>query len=644
MLLIKRILMQPLLFFIGLVFTASCFATNAGFLSTLEEISDNSLHSPKKAQAQLLALEQQEPLSSLPLEQRIRFRALSAQIAAKLNNSQTVIQQTRLLVALTNHQQKYQGVEQKNQLLLLKHLNISRQENLALALVNKLLATLEVGDSSSHHAKLMLISANIHDKLNHKDIALVNLKSAHHIALKSGDEPLLHQIALELAAKLLLLRDLEGASSLLEQTKHYYLNDQSSVENLVVQVKLSELAYSRGDSQRALTVLLKARRLATLSRSGLFQFVIELRIAELYLESKQLSDVSESLNALASLSTHLRRNDDRERLLLVRARYRVAVDDYAGLEQLLSADGVLSLGNSSKSEARMLALLKLKAQALAARGEFEQAYIMLSQNQKNFVNHQQRRNADNLQRQRLMFDVELLEQKNRDLTRDNDQHQSAINTHGRVLSKLNIALFVVGVIATLAIFLASVFYYRRLQLYKMSHRDALTGLYNRHYLDLIFRRLTRKYTKYNQPMTAIMLDLDHFKNVNDTYGHTFGDQVLVSFAHCCEQILPPSSIIVRLGGEEFLALLPQWDSLEGAKIAETLRIAIANNQIMTDSGESVHVTVSIGVASFSRRIKDQKSLLQLADQRLYIAKSQGRNQVVAPETVKDRFISALGER
>jgi len=612
-------------------------------LLDIEQVRGSIAHSPQQAKRQLLALDEQHHIASLSKEVRIRYGALRVEVAAQLDDTNDLLEQSKVVLGLTNNDKNYLPFEQPVQLMLVNHLIKNDQHRYALRLIQLMLSPFSVNDFIGHRAKLMLLSAKTHEELKHHDIALVHYKSAYQIASQSGDAPLLQQIALVLAAQLLAIKDLDGASRILEQSQEHYLGNQTSRENLVVQIKRSELAYSRGESDNALSILLKAKRLALDAQSGLFQYVIELRMAELYLEANQLSEVELSLIRLQQLSIYARRSDDKERLLLITARYRVAIDDYVGLELLLSKHGELALGNSSESEARKLALSQLKAQGLAAGGDYKTAYSLLRKNQRDFVNHQQRRNADNLQRQRLMFDVELLEQKNKNLARDNNIANNTITERGEELSELGVALIILGVIAIFASLLVGVLYYRRIQLYKKSHQDELTGLYNRHYLTLVFERLIKRFTKGNQPLTALMLDLDRFKYINDTYGHAIGDKILVSVARCCEKTLPPKSIIFRLGGEEILVLLPRWEALEGAKLAETLRMAIEKDRVTSDTGESIGVTVSIGVASLSQRIKSKTSLLQLADQRLYLAKSQGRNQVVSFEESSDSLISALGQ-
>lgn len=156
--------------------------------------------------------------------------------------------------------------------------------------------------------------------------------------------------------------------------------------------------------------------------------------------------------------------------------------------------------------------------------------------------------------------------------------------------------------------------------------DSLTGLHNRRWLEEMYAREMSRSNAGNFKLCAFMLDIDHFKNVNDTYGHLAGDQVLMSVAQSITKSLRPSDMPVRYGGEEFTVFLP-GTSLDNAKvIAERMRKNVESMQIVLPSGESLKVTVSIG---FTERIENDsvRSIIERADQALYHAKENGRNRV-----------------
>jgi diguanylate cyclase (GGDEF)-like protein/PAS domain S-box-containing protein len=158
--------------------------------------------------------------------------------------------------------------------------------------------------------------------------------------------------------------------------------------------------------------------------------------------------------------------------------------------------------------------------------------------------------------------------------------------------------------------------------------DELTGLYNRRGLFEIGRLEIERTRRYNLPLSAIVIDIDHFKRVNDRYSHAVGDQVLRSFAECVITNTRELDVIGRIGGEEFVLLLPGSNHQSARKTAARLQDLIAKNVTETGFGE-IKITVSQGVAEMDSSMEDLNDLIQAADRALYRAKETGRNRVVS---------------
>lgn len=167
-------------------------------------------------------------------------------------------------------------------------------------------------------------------------------------------------------------------------------------------------------------------------------------------------------------------------------------------------------------------------------------------------------------------------------------------------------------------------------LIRMAHTDELTSLANRRkFLDSLSNEYHRA-ERLKAPLTLLMLDLDHFKAINDRYGHAAGDQVLKEVAKTIQKLVRQVDLAARIGGEEFAVLLPDTDRTNASSAAERIREAISHLQIRIKSGESLSITLSIGVSIFtegSNEIKKPTDLLSVADHCLYFAKENGRNQV-----------------
>ena len=178
------------------------------------------------------------------------------------------------------------------------------------------------------------------------------------------------------------------------------------------------------------------------------------------------------------------------------------------------------------------------------------------------------------------------------------------------------------------------FYYK---IEQISVTDELTALFNRRGFFQLGEREFERALRFGRPLAALMLDIDHFKRVNDSYGHPVGDQVLRALADCVRQSTRGIDVAGRYGGEEFTLLLPETDLPVAIQIAERLRQSIADLSIPICQGKGdtppvhIRINVSIGVAFMLPDIPNLSVLIDRADQALYRAKDSGRNRVVVWE-------------
>ena len=163
---------------------------------------------------------------------------------------------------------------------------------------------------------------------------------------------------------------------------------------------------------------------------------------------------------------------------------------------------------------------------------------------------------------------------------------------------------------------------------ELSLRDPLTGTANRRHFDSILDRELDRVARSGDVALLLMIDIDHFKRVNDTYGHNIGDLVLQQVASALAHCVRPMDTLARYGGEEFAIILPACQTAYGQNVADRIRRAVEALRIQTHPGQEIRVTVSIGGAYALQWIRSTRKLwIERADQQLYRAKSEGRNRI-----------------
>ncbi len=176
------------------------------------------------------------------------------------------------------------------------------------------------------------------------------------------------------------------------------------------------------------------------------------------------------------------------------------------------------------------------------------------------------------------------------------------------------------------------------QFYELSIRDPLTSIYNRRYMERQLEAELNRAKRYNTPLSCLMLDIDFFKKINDTYGHIFGDKVLLTMVSIISKKIRDYDIFARYGGEEFIIVLPHTNKEEAENLAERIRseiqiskVDVPNTQILLkkdkNAPKQISATISIGVCTFPDHvIETPEEFIKHTDSALYEAKQKGRNQ------------------
>ena len=207
---------------------------------------------------------------------------------------------------------------------------------------------------------------------------------------------------------------------------------------------------------------------------------------------------------------------------------------------------------------------------------------------------------------------------------------------------LGLTLFIIWLAALMLIFHLHQEKRYTERLAELANYDALTNVHNRHYFNQELEKEIAKSRRYKIDLSLLMIDIDHFKKVNDTYGHPVGDQVLKTLADICKKVLRDVDIVVRFGGEEFIVILPSTNISGSLLTAERIRRAVEETEFQYED-ISLRCTVSIGVTSYDNNEWNDKDFIKAADIALYEAKKNGRNQVCEFDEDRTEFRMALAE-
>ena len=422
------------------------------------------------------------------------------------------------------------------------------------------------------------------------------------------------------------LGEYDKAGDYLRQSMASAQRKQDKQEQMVVNLQLGFLATERGDAAAAVAPLQQALALAreTGSRQSVGSALLALaessNVGQQYAEALQhlehaarefqaVSDKSnigmlalQSAEAHAGLGQHelaAREFDIAEANVRHSNNMRYLAELYEERSKNQEA-----LGKPSAALADLK--LKMKADAALARMAKTQITTLMS----------------------YQFDTERRELENRKLAADKALKEQQLAALERVRSWQRLAILLAGVLLVLMLWLAWRQWRQSRRLHRLALTDPLTGISNRRHIEHMLHMAVDEARRAHRALTVIMLDIDHFKRVNDRHGHPVGDQVLEQIVRACHGALRQFDRLGRMGGEEFLVVLPDTDLEGGLQVAERLRANVAAAR-PTVADVELQLSISLGVAQLRHADTGAASLVRRADAALYHAKDNGRNRVEA---------------
>ena len=295
-------------------------------------------------------------------------------------------------------------------------------------------------------------------------------------------------------------------------------------------------------------------------------------------------------------------------------------------EALAMLDSAITTWRSEGNERYLAMALQPRAAVLESLGRPDDALSDLREYLEIFKRENARRAEQRTEFLRERFEVRRRDFENADLRAKERLRQQEIESLDRLRQWQNVAIALGGALVLLLFGIAMRQLWRARNLKALSETDALTGVPNRRALLHKGQQAFLDSRRRMKALTLLALDIDHFKAVNDAYGHATGDAVLARIAQECQRTLRQHDLIGRIGGEEFTGLLPGTSLETAVQVAERIRGSVAALDL-DDLVPGLRVTISLGVAALDRQDADFASLLDRADKALYRAKESGRNRV-----------------
>jgi len=275
-----------------------------------------------------------------------------------------------------------------------------------------------------------------------------------------------------------------------------------------------------------------------------------------------------------------------------------------------------------------LEVVKIEGLLAQANGELDKSIKLLLEYYQAYTELLVKNSSDKVIKVREAMDLERLDIEISAL-KQKEQYQQLLMLQKEQEVREHIGIVIASLVVLLLVSVILVLQYRNnRKIFALSITDPLTKVFNRRYVFEYLDKLVKNTASRDGELSVILFDIDDFKQINDQFGHPFGDEVLLKVVELTQITLRTGDILGRIGGEEFMCILPRTDSKQAKQVAERLCKSVRIGQFKTPNNKPFQVTVSIGITSFSEQANDRASLYVQSDKALYQAKQRGKNQVV----------------
>jgi len=466
--------------------------------------------------------------------------------------------------------------------------------------------------------------------LNHNDIeALKYYQKAYVIVQKLGNELDMAYLKNDMAASYANLKDFEKATALQDEATKYFSENDYKYDEMLAYFSQANIYKSNKQYGLALENYKKMLKLSFTFNEKSKTYFAYIGMSMLYLKQKNFEKALEYWQKSDELFSQMEGPYTKSFHYLVKAQLEVN-DKHPVLatNTIKLAQEIIFTFDEAKNLDMYIQLYDVKIDIAVLKGDYKTAFELQKEEKRLNSEYQNAVREEARSKYKVMFDTEQTLLNNKLLERDKQFSAIALENAKQEQQLKNM------IIITAALFIAVLFFffYRQIRtskkLNRLANTDVLTQLANRRYTFSHSELELKKSINSGTAFSIIIFDIDHFKQVNDTYGHAGGDEVLINTAQTANKFIREQDVLGRIGGEEFLAILSNTSLEQALEIAQRIREAI-EAQSVTFEGQTINITASFGVAQFSPDKEDFISLFQHADEYLYKAKNQGRNRIVS---------------
>ncbi|WP_197411172.1 tetratricopeptide repeat-containing diguanylate cyclase [Colwellia sp. TT2012] len=470
--------------------------------------------------------------------------------------------------------------------------------------------------------------------INHKDTQALKYYHQAYLQLEQiGDELDLAYLKAEMANAYSLTFDDINAIKLAKEASDYFSKHQYYFDELFVQNLLAKIYLRKKDYQKAEVTYLRVIEIIKKTNKKEYIYLAYLGLANTYHHSQQHDKARIFWHKYQEQQPHYENPSAKIGAIILEAK--LALSDHnitAAIDTLARVEATLKPLDKQNALSWYVQLFDLQAEVAVLKKDFQTAYFKQKEARALLKDYYNAERETIRSKYKVMFDTDQAILTNKLLEQDKALNKAALDNAAQQQQLQNMIIIII----LLFVLVLFYFIYRQIlnskALHKIANTDTLTELASRRYTFIYAQKMLLQAINAKQQFAMIIFDVDHFKQVNDSFGHAGGDIALKEISSTANEYVRAHDILGRIGGEEFLLILPEASSAQAYEIAERIRHAIEHKVIIINS-KPLQITASFGISQLTDKQDSFNQLFNNADMALFQAKDQGRNRtVIANET------------